>query len=67
MRLMTSLHAGERRLVMGVIPPDIPATTTTPPSYSGNFPIPSKFGQPGQSSNDFYQPRQFQVAARVSF
>ena len=50
-----------------VIPPDIPGTATKPPSYSANFPIPATFGKPGQSSNDFYQPRQFQVAARVSF
>jgi hypothetical protein len=50
-----------------VIPPDIAGTSTKPPSYSANFPIPATFGQPGQTSNDFYQPRQFQVAARVSF
>jgi hypothetical protein len=50
-----------------VIAPDIPGTATRPPSYSANYPIPASFGKPGQSSNDFYQPRQFQVAARVSF
>jgi len=51
-----------------VIPPDVPGTTTKPPSYSANFPIPATFGQPAiNSANDFYQPRQFQVAARVSF
>jgi len=60
-----------------VIPPDNPATTTTPAFYSSTFPvkckndpvpcIPPSFGQPGQTSNDFYQPRQFQVAARISF
>ena len=47
------------------IPPDIAGTSTKPPSYSGSFPIPATFGQPGQTTNDFYQPRQFQVAARV--
>jgi hypothetical protein len=50
-----------------VIPPDVAGTSTKPPSYSANFPIPATFGQPGQSTNDFYQPRQFQVAARISF
>src|SRR5262249_10493926 len=50
-----------------VIPPDVPGTSTRPPSYSANFTIPATFGKPGQSSNEIYQPRQFQVAARVSF
>jgi carboxypeptidase family protein/TonB-dependent receptor-like protein len=50
-----------------VIPPDVAGTATKPASYSSNFPIPATFGQPGQTSNDFYQPRQFQVAARISF
>lgn len=50
---------------VNVIPPDIPGTSTRPPSYSANYPIPASFGKPGQSSRDFYQPRRFQVAARV--
>jgi hypothetical protein len=50
-----------------VIPPDIAATATTPARYSASFPIPATFGQPGPSTNDLYQPRQFQLAARVTF
>jgi hypothetical protein len=50
-----------------VIPPDIPATATTPARYSATFPIPANFGQPGPSTNDLFQPRQFQLAARVTF
>ena len=37
-----------------------------PSTYQNVFSA-ATFGQPGQTSNDFYQPRQFQVAARVSF
>lgn len=50
-----------------VIPPDIPAAAGAPPRYSAGFPIPATFGQPGPSTSDLYQPRQFQLAARVTF
>lgn len=50
-----------------VIPPDIPGTQTTPARYSDNFVIPATFGQPGPTTSDLFQPRQFQVAARVTF
>lgn len=43
-----------------------------PSSYSNvipppTFTVPDTFGRPGPSTSDLYQPRQFQVAARVSF
>jgi hypothetical protein len=50
-----------------VIPPDVAGTAVLPPSYSANYPIPSSFGSARPSTADAYQPRQIQVAARLSF